>query len=148
MGWGGKKKEKSKHNNVKTSDKYGEVIDSKFEARAKKAFEDAGFDFEFQYRVELFETFHVPHREKAVRRVTVTPDFYFKDFLGRELFVDTKGRSDDATCLRWKLLEMKLVREKRSYCSIWIRDDDDLFMFVKHMKRKSDALFSVGKLDY
>jgi hypothetical protein len=149
MGWGKKTSKKSKYNNTKSVDKYGENVDSNLEGYAKSKFEESLFDFTFQYTVKLFEPFKAVHG-KTVRTISVTPDFYFPpSFLneGVHLFVDTKGKSDDATCLRWKLLEHKLHSDGLIYNTIWLRSTNDVDKFVKRMK-ESRPMTGIGKKDY
>lgn len=129
----GKKSGSGKYNNEEVLTATGEKADSKLEARLHDLLTKFKVPFEFQKKFHLQDKFIDPNG-KAVTHITLTVDFYVKDYNGCELIIDTKGHCTEPSILRYKMLEYKLQQEGREYTLIFPRDQSNVDSCAFRMK--------------
>lgn len=148
MGWGKSKSKKgAKFNNRTVVTEDGIEVDSKLEYRMLEKLKELGIEHKFQHQVILQPTIRKDNGD-TVRLISLTVDFFFENYNGVDLYVDTKGYASDAALLRWKMLEKKLFDEKKGpYMTIWLRNDGHVSKFLSIM-RKGEKMREIGYKDY
>ena len=114
------------------------VFDSIPEFKVWKYLTDEGINFEYQPKVDLFDSYKTTEfkdgelKTIVQRKIGYTPDFYLPDF---DVYLEVKGYADELFKLRWKLFKLK---DYKGYIVFSLQEAVELIDLLKLVTKKED----------
>jgi hypothetical protein len=108
----------------------GVKFDSKLEMYCYDVLTQMGFDFEFQKKIILIDSFK--YNKKAIRPITLIVDFVI-NHEGIEHYVDIKGFATDVSKIKYKMLRYQLKDNPKTDV-IWLYTKKSIYQFLINLK--------------
>lgn len=110
----------------------GVKFDSKLEMYCYDVLTQMGFDFEFQKKIILIDSFK--YNKKAIRPITLIVDFVI-NHEGIEHYVDIKGFATDVSKIKYKMLRYQLKDNPKTDV-IWLHSQRAILQFLNNLKEE------------
>lgn len=110
----------------------GVKFDSKLELVCYDLLKKYNFDFEFQKKIILIDSFK--YNKKAIRPITLTVDFVVKHN-DIDYYIDIKGFATDVSKIKYKMLRYQLKDNPKTDV-LWIYSQRGIVQFLNNLKEE------------
>lgn len=110
----------------------GVKFDSKLEMYCYDLLTKLKFDFEFQKKIILIDSFK--YNKKAIRPITLTVDFVVKHN-DIDYYIDIKGFATDVSKIKYKMLRYQLKDNPKTDV-LWIHSQRAILQFLNNLKEE------------
>ena len=110
----------------------GVKFDSKLELYCHDLLTKLKFDFEFQKKIILIDSFK--YNKKAIRPITLTVDFVVKHN-DIDYYIDIKGFATDVSKIKYKMLRYQLKDNPKTDV-LWIYSQRAIVQFLNNLKEE------------
>lgn len=108
----------------------GVKFDSKLEMYCYDLLTQNKFDFEFQKKIILIDSFR--YNKVAIRPITLTVDFVVKNNY-IDYYIDIKGFATDVSKIKYKMLRYQLKDNPKTDV-IWLHSKRAILQFLNNLK--------------
>ena len=108
----------------------GVKFDSKLELVCYDLLKKYNFDFEFQKKIILIDSFK--YNKKAIRPITLTVDFVVKHN-DIDYYIDIKGFATDVSKIKYKMLRYQLKDNPKTDV-LWLHSQRAIIQFLTNLK--------------
>lgn len=109
----------------------GVKFDSKLELVCYDLLKKYNFDFEFQKKIILIDSFK--YNKKAIRPITLTVDFVVKH-KDIDYYIDIKGFATDVSKIKYKMLRYQLKDNPKTDV-LWLCSQRAIIEFLNNLKK-------------
>lgn len=110
----------------------GVKFDSKLELVCYDLLTKLNFEFEFQKKIILIDSFR--YNKKAIRPITLTVDFVVKHN-DIDYYIDIKGFATDVSKIKYKMLRYQLKDNPKTDV-IWLHSQRAILQFLNNLKEE------------
>lgn len=110
----------------------GVKFDSKLELVCYDLLKKYNFDFEFQKKIILIDSFK--YNKKAIRPITLTVDFVVKHN-DIDYYIDIKGFATDVSKIKYKMLRYQLKDNPKTDV-LWLHSQRAIVQFLNNLKEE------------
>jgi hypothetical protein len=110
----------------------GVKFDSKLELYCHDLLTKLKFDFEFQKKIILIDSFK--YNKKAIRPITLTVDFVVKHN-DIDYYIDIKGFATDVSKIKYKMLRYQLKDNPKTDV-LWLHSQRGIVQFLNNLKEE------------
>jgi len=110
----------------------GVKFDSKLELYCYDLLTKLKFDFEFQKKIILIDSFK--YNKKAIRPITLTVDFVVKHN-DIDYYIDIKGFATDVSKIKYKMLRYQLKDNPKTDV-LWLHSQRGIVQFLNNLKEE------------
>ena len=110
----------------------GVKFDSKLELVCYDLLTKLNFEFEFQKKIILIDSFK--YNKKAIRPITLIVDFVINHG-GIEHYVDIKGFATDVSKIKYKMLRYQLKDNPKTDV-LWLHSQRAILQFLNNLKEE------------
>ena len=110
----------------------GVKFDSKLELVCYDLLKKYNFDFEFQKKIILIDSFK--YNKKAIRPITLTVDFVVKHN-DIDYYIDIKGFATDVSKIKYKMLRYQLKDNPKTDV-LWLHTQRGIVQFLNNLKEE------------
>lgn len=110
----------------------GVKFDSKLELVCYDLLTKLNFEFEFQKKIILIDSFK--YNKKAIRPITLTVDFVVKHN-DIDYYIDIKGFATDVSKIKYKMLRYQLKDNPKTDV-IWLHSQRAILQFLNNLKEE------------
>ena len=110
----------------------GVKFDSKLELFCYDLLTKLNFEFEFQKKIILIDSFK--YNKKAIRPITLTVDFVVKHN-DIDYYIDIKGFATDVSKIKYKMLRYQLKDNPKTDV-IWLHSQRAILQFLNNLKEE------------
>lgn len=108
----------------------GVKFDSKLELFCHDLLTKMNFEFEFQKKIILIDSFR--YNKKAIRPITLTVDFVVKHN-DIDYYIDIKGFATDVSKIKYKMLRYQLKDNPKTDV-LWLHSQRAIIQFLTNLK--------------
>lgn len=110
----------------------GVKFDSKLELFCYDLLTKLNFEFEFQKKIILIDSFR--YNKKAIRPITLTVDFVVKHN-DIDYYIDIKGFATDVSKIKYKMLRYQLKDNPKTDV-LWLHTQRGIVQFLNNLKEE------------
>jgi hypothetical protein len=110
----------------------GVKFDSKLELFCYDLLTKLNFEFEFQKKIILIDSFK--YNKKAIRPITLTVDFVVKHN-DIDYYIDIKGFATDVSKIKYKMLRYQLKDNPKTDV-LWLHSQRGIVQFLNNLKEE------------